>query len=139
MSLVMTLTLNGINPHFFGLWGKIYIRGLMVGFPSAFIVFPYVAKFVGYIIKNGRNPFWKKPIARRILFAIIMPAFMDLIISSIATISMLGISAPFLSLVETWGKSYFNGYIIAVPTVFVISPLVFRLVDKILGIKPLKV
>lgn len=133
MSLIVTLNANGLNSNFFHIWLKVYTRGFMVGFPSAFLVYPYVSRLVEYVIKNASHPFFKKPIARRVLFALIMPAFMDLIISTVVSITVLGIFADTTLLLKMWVSSYIKGYMAAVPVAFIVSPTIFKLVDKILG------
>jgi hypothetical protein len=103
----------------------------MVGVPAAFLVYPSVSRLVEYVIKNASHPFFKKPIARRVLFALIMPAFMDLIISTVVSITVLGIFTDITLLLKMWVSSYIKGYIAAAPIAFIVSPTVFKLVDKI--------
>lgn len=77
MSLIMVSVLNGFTPGFFKLWLKSGINGFLFAFPAAFAVSPIANKITDTLLAKFKNP---TPLKRRIIFALVMPAFMDFVI-----------------------------------------------------------
>ena len=127
MSLVMVSVINGFTQDFFNIWLKAGIRGFAVAFPSAFIVAPIANKITDKFLAKLKKP---TPLKRRVIFALVMPAFMDFIIANVSTITLVGFTQNYLL---HFAKAYINGFVIASFLAFFIAPLMMRLAKKICG------
>jgi hypothetical protein len=125
MSFVMVLVINGFTANFLQLWWKAGIRGFCVAFPSAFLVAPIANKITDNIMAKLKKP---TPFKRRVIFALVMPAFMDFIIANVSTLTLNGLTKDYLL---HFGKAYINGYIVASFLAFFVAPLMMRLAKKI--------
>ena len=68
-------------------------------------------------------------LANRILFAIIMALFTTSLVTGVVLVVNLGFQPGFFRI---WGLSFLLAYIIVVPFILIVGPLVQRLVDVII-------
>lgn len=126
MSLIMVYVIVGLVPNFIEIWAKTAARNFLIGFCAAFIVAAQANKITDFI---NFKFFHGKGFSRKVIFALVMPAMMDFIMATVSTLSIIGFQLSFFAL---WARSYFMGWIVAIPIVFFIAPIVTKLVSKLI-------
>ena len=126
MSLVMVYIIVGPVSNFAEIWGRTVAKNFLIGFFAAFIVSVQANKITDFI---NLKFFKSASFSRKVIFALVMPAMMDFIMATVSTLSIVGFSVIFF---ELWVKSYFMGWIVAIPIVFFIAPLVAKIVSRLI-------
>lgn len=71
----------------------------------------------------------ERSLTSRVLFAIIMALFTTIVVTGVVIAYSLGFGPGFFRI---WGLSFLLAYIIVVPFILIVGPLVQRLVDVII-------
>lgn len=127
MSFIMVYSSVGMVPNFLFVWLKTWSISFSVAFPCAFIVAPIANKLTDKIHAKFKNQTFLK---RRMIFAFIMPAMMDFIISTTSTSVNIGLGNGVEYFLYKFCISYLNGMLIAVPLVFLLSPKMMAFAKK---------
>ena len=128
MSFIMAYSSLGFVDNFVFFWLRTASISMCIAFPSAFLVAPIASKITDKIHAKCRV---QTPLKRRVILAIIMPAMMDIIISTVSTSLNIGLKNGAVYFVKKFLISYANGMIIAVPLVFVLAPKAMATAKKI--------